>query len=154
MRPSSLGRLGLGVVGGFLLILMSVPALAGGPVNKTLLGNAIDGYDPVAWHLLGMPVQGSKKYTVDWQGATWRFANPEHRDLFASDPEKYAPAFGGYCAYGVSQGVKVDFDPDAWAVVDGQLYLNISLDIQKRWERDIPGFIAQANQNWPKLRDK
>jgi len=76
------------------------------------------------------------------------------RDLFASNPEKYAPAFGGYCAYGVSQGVKVDFDPDAWAVIDGQLYLNLDPDVQKRWQRDIPGHIAKANRNWPKLRDK
>ena len=154
MSRRFVGRIGSAVIGGLLAILIVAPAQAGGPVNKTLLGNAIDGYDPVAWHLLGMPIEGSRKYTFEWMGATWRFANSEHRDLFATDPETYAPAFGGYCAYGVSQGAKVDFDPDVWRVVDGQLYLNLNRSIQKKWEVDIPGFIAKANQNWPKLRDK
>ena len=81
-----------------MLAFVAAPALAAGPVNKTLLGNAIDGYDPVAWHLLGEPVEGSKDLTHEWMGATWRFASAEHRDLFAADPERYAPVYGGYCA--------------------------------------------------------
>lgn len=135
-------------------VLISGAAQAGGPINTTWLGTAIDGYDPVAYHLIGAPVEGDGDITYEWNGATWRFANTEHRDLFAADPEKYAPAYGGYCAYGVSQGVKVDFDPEAWRLVDGTLYLNISKSVQKRWEQDIPGYIDLADRNWPDLRDE
>lgn len=129
-------------------------AAAGGPVNKTLFGNAIDGYDPVAYHTLGEPVEGSGDFEHEWMGATWRFANAEHRDLFAADPEKYAPAYGGYCAYGVSKGYKPGIDPDAWDIVDGRLYLNLNLDIQARWHEDVPGYIALADDVWPTIRDE
>jgi hypothetical protein len=83
--------------------------------------------------------------------ATWRFASAEHRELFAANPEKYAPAYGGYCAYAVSQGVTAPIDPEAWKVVDGRLYLNLDRDIQQIWEQDVPGYIAKADENWPKL---
>ena len=130
------------------------PAAAGGPVNKTLFGNAIDGYDPVAYHTLGEPVEGSGDFEHEWMGATWRFANAEHRDLFAADPGKYAPAYGGYCAYGVSKGYKPGIDPNAWDIVDGRLYLNLNLDIQARWHEDVPGYIALADEVWPTIREE
>jgi YHS domain-containing protein len=137
-----------------LTAFLASAAAAGGPVNKTLFGNAIDGYDPAAYHLDGMPVEGSKNFTYEWMGATWRFANMDNRDLFAADPAKYAPAFGGYCAYGVAKGNKVGFDPMAWKIVEGRLCLNLNANIQKKWQKDIPGFIAMAEQKWPKLKDK
>ncbi len=130
------------------------PAWAGGPVNETFFGTAIDGYDPVAYHVDGRPVEGSSDITLEWMDANWRFASAENRDLFAGDPQKYAPAYGGYCAYGVSQGVKVDFDPEAWRIVDGTLYLNITKDVQKRWEMDIDTYIALADKKWPELKDQ
>ena len=137
-----------------MLAFVAAPALAAGPVNKTLLGNAIDGYDPVAWHLLGEPVEGSKDFTHEWMGATWRFANAEHRDLFAADPERYAPAYGGYCAYGVAQGAKVGFNPDSWEIVGDRLYLNLNPGIQKKWQKDIAGFISKADRNWKRLKNR
>ena len=132
----------------------AAPAFADGPVNTTLFGNAIEGYDAVAYHTLGEPVEGSRDFEHEWMGATWRFANAEHRDLFAADPEMYAPAYGGYCAYGVAIGRKPGIDPDAWSVVDGTLYLNFNKDIQARWEQDIPGYIAKADEIWPTIRDE
>ncbi len=147
-------RLVIGLLAGALMALAAGPASAAGPVNKTLFGNAIDGYDPLAYHLLGEPIEGSKKFTHEWMGATWRFISAAHLDLFAAEPERYAPAYGGYCAYGVSQGAKVGFNPDSWKIVDGQLYLNLNPSIQKRWEKDIAGHIAKADSNWGGLKSK
>ena len=88
--------------------------------------------------------------TSGW-GATWYFANAGNKDLFAADPEQYAPQYGGYCAYAVSQGYTAAIDPDAWKIVDDKLYLNFSLKVQKIWEEDIPGYIAKADVNWPQI---
>ena len=131
--------------------LIAGPAFAGGAVNKTLFGAALKGYDAVAYHTVGKPVEGSSRFTYKWRDATWRFASGKHRDLFAADPERYAPAYGGYCAYGVAQGAKVDIDPSAWHIVDGKLYLNVNKRVQQTWKTDIPGYIALANQHWQSL---
>jgi hypothetical protein len=84
--------------------------------------------------------------------ATWYFASAGNRDLFAADPDKYAPQYGGYCAWAVSQGYTAKIDPEAWKIVDGRLYLNYSKDVQAQWSEDIPGNIAQGDANWPKIR--
>lgn len=110
---------------------------------------AIRGADPVAYFTEGTYVQGSDQFSYDWSGATWYFASAEHRDLFASAPEQYAPQYGGFCAWAVSQGYTAPIEPEAWKVVDGKLYLNYDKRIQARWERDIAGHIAQADANWP-----
>jgi YHS domain-containing protein len=101
-----------------VLVLTATIAHAVDEVYATDAG-AIRGYDPVAYHTQGKPVPGSAELTHQWNGATWRFANAEHRDLFAADPERYAPRYGGYCAYGTSQGYKVSTQPEAFAIVDG-----------------------------------
>ncbi len=135
-------------------VFLSTSALAGklaDPVNQTSKGIAVKGYDMVAYFVDSQPTKGDPAITYEWNGATWRFASTEHRDLFANEPEKYAPQYGGYCAYGVSQGATVSFDPNAWTIVDDKLYLNLSKRIQKKWEKDIPGYIDLANQKWPDL---
>ncbi len=136
-----------------LAALLSASAAAAlSPVNQSLLGGvAIDGFDPVAYFTDGRPVEGSKAYTFEWRGATWRFASAAHRDLFAAAPEKYAPQYGGYCAWAVSNGYTADTDPEAWSIVDGRLYLNYSLEVRAKWEQDARGNIAKADRNWPKL---
>ena len=116
-------------------------------------GIAIRGADPVAYFTQGAYVAGSSEYTYDWGGATWQFANAEHRDLFASNPGQYAPQYGGFCAWAVSQGYTAPVDPNAWDIVDGKLYLNFNARIQKRWQRDIPDHVARANQNWAGVLD-
>ncbi len=112
-------------------------------------GIAIRGADPVAYFTQGSYVAGSADYTYEWGGAIWQFASAENRDLFASSPGQYAPQYGGFCAWAVSQGYTAPVDPTAWEIVDGKLYLNFDARIQRRWERDIPGNIARADQNWP-----
>lgn len=110
---------------------------------------AIRGADPVAYFTVGEYTPGSNEFTFDWEGATWQFASAENRDLFAANPEEYAPQYGGFCAYAVSQGNTAPIEPTAWKIVDGKLYLNYNDKIQQRWSKDIPGYIAQADQNWP-----
>ena len=139
--------LGLGIA-----LAGATPAAAAGQINTTLFGTAIEGYDTVAYFTEGRPVKGSRQHTFEWQGATWRFASAEHRDLFAADPHSYAPQYGGYCAYAVANGGTAGIDPDAWSIVDGKLYLNVSKSVQGIWEQDIPGYIARANLNWPSIR--
>ncbi|MEA5465786.1 YHS domain-containing (seleno)protein [Leptothoe sp. PORK10 BA2] len=112
-------------------------------------GVAIAGADPVAYFTQSDYVPGSDEFTHDWEGATWQFASAENRDLFAANPEEYAPQYGGFCAWAVSQGSTAAIDPTAWKIVDGKLYLNYSAGIQKKWSKDIPGNIAKADQNWP-----
>lgn len=128
-------------------ILLAGPAAADKVYNDW--GTAIDGYDPVAYFTVGRPVEGDSDFEHEWNGATWRFSSAENRDLFAADPEKYAPQYGGYCAYAVSQGYTASTEPDAWKIVDGKLYLNYNKSVQTRWEKNIPGYVADANTNWP-----
>ncbi|MEM7527077.1 MAG: YHS domain-containing (seleno)protein [Pseudomonadota bacterium] len=130
----------------------TTPAFAAeDPVYQSLFGTAIDGTDPVAYFTEGRPVDGSSDFKHEYNGATWLFASAENRDLFAANPEKYAPQYGGYCAWAVSQGYTASTDPENWAIVDGKLYLNYNADVQTRWNKDIPGHIASADKNWPKV---
>lgn len=112
-------------------------------------GIAIRGADPVAYFTDAAHVSGSDEFTHNWQGVTWKFASAENRDRFAADPDAYAPQYGGFCAYAVSQGTTASIEPDSWKIVEGKLYLNYNKKIQTRWEKDIPGYITAANQNWP-----
>ena len=114
-------------------------------------GLAIRGTDTVAYFKQGAPVAGNAEFSHDWAGATWLFATAENRDLFAANPEQYAPQYGGFCAWAVSQGYTAPIDPQAWKIVDGKLYLNYNQGIQRRWEKDVPGNIKKANANWPGL---
>ena len=115
-------------------------------------GVAVHGYDPVAYFTEQRPVQGSAEFSVVHDGATYRFSSAANLKAFEADPEKYVPAYGGYCAYGVSVGAKFDGDPRLWKIVDGKLYLNLNKDIQKTWEKDIPGNIEKAEEQWPEIK--
>jgi YHS domain-containing protein len=112
-------------------------------------GIAVGGYDPVAYFTDHKPVPGKADITFSWKGATWRFASAQNRDAFKAAPEKYAPQYGGYCAYAVSQGATAKGDPKSWTVVGGKLYLNLSPSVQKLWSKNIPGYIKDADKNWP-----
>lgn len=127
------------------------PAGAVEPVNTNRGGSAIDGYDPVAYFTKGGPLRGSNKVTAEWNGATWRFVNAEHRDKFVADPARFAPKYGGYCAWAMSQGYTATIDPKAWRIVEGRLYLNNSVSILKRWEGELDRNIAAADRNWPEI---
>src|SRR5688500_4350821 len=117
-------------------------------------GAAIRGYDPVAYFTEGKPVKGKAEFSHQWKGATWRFASAANRERFAAAPEKYAPQYGGYCAYGVASGYAVKTEPDAWSVVEGKLYLNYDRNVQAIWVKDTPGYIRKADANWPKALER
>lgn len=133
-----------------LLLASPAPALAKPEVNKSFLGGvAIDGTDPVAYFTDAKAVIGSSKFSHRWNGAEWRFKNAANRDTFAKTPGKYAPAFGGYCAWAVSQGYTAGIDPEAWTIHQGTLYLNFSKNVREQWAQDISGNIAKGRRNWP-----
>jgi YHS domain-containing protein len=144
----------------FLIALFTAFALGAGarpvaakdPVyTSTFSDLAVSGYDPVAYFTQGKPVEGDPAFELEWNGATWRFATQDNLDTFRKDPESYAPQYGGYCAWAVSQGYTASSDPSAWRIVNGKLYLNYSASIQQRWEKDIPGHIQSAEANWPEV---
>lgn len=110
---------------------------------------AVQGHDPVAYFREGRPVRGARNFTTQWMGATFRFASAANRDAFIADPEAYAPQYGGYCAWAVAQGYHAKGDARFWKIVDGKLYLNYDASVQRKWEGDITGFIAAADQTWP-----
>jgi YHS domain-containing protein len=113
---------------------------------------AIQGYDPVAYFKEGKPMKGKKEFSFLWNEATWIFASRENLAAFKIDPEKYAPQFGGYCAYGISEGHKAPTSPDAWTIVDGKLYLNYNKNVRSLWNEKQSDHIANANKNWPKIK--
>jgi len=129
----------------------ATPAGAVEPVWSNWRGLAIAGYDPVAYFTDGKAVAGSSELTTEWHGATWRFASAAHREQFVADPERFAPQYGGYCAWAVAQGYTAGIDPEAWRIVGGRLYLNYSKDVQAKWEQDVPGNVARADASWPRL---
>lgn len=149
---SIIRRAGIAVMLLASLAFAPITAQAGEVNASTFGGVAIEGTDPVAYFTEGRPVKGSGDFTHDWNGATWRFANADNRDLFAADPEKYAPQYGGYCAWAVSQGYTAGIDPNAWRIEDGRLYLNYSPGVQERWMADIQGHITAADNNWPGIK--
>lgn len=110
---------------------------------------AINGYDPVAYFTVGTPTKGNSDFTDQWGGATWKFANAANRDKFSANPEKYAPQYGGYCAWAIAEkNDLVKTSPKAWAIKDGKLYLNYSSGVQKDWDKDPAGFITKGDSNW------
>lgn len=117
-------------------------------------GAAIKGFDPVAYFKENKPVRGSETYTARHKGSLFRFASAANRDAFAAEPDRYAPQYGGFCAYAVAKGYKAKIEPDAFTVVDGKLYLNYDLRIQAEWRKDIPGYVRQAEKNWPEMSKK
>ena len=127
------------ITGVALSAALSASAFAAGvELNASSTGLALQGYDPVAYFTDGQPAKGNWKITA----------------AFEANPEAYLPQYGGYCAFGAAMGFKFDGDPNHWKIVDGELFLNISKDIQERWVTDISGFITKADENWTEIADK
>lgn len=134
-----------------LACLAAIPALAArSVVNTGESGNvAIRGTDSVAYFSLGRAVPGSPDFQASWHGAVWYFASAMNRDLFAADPERYAPRYGGYCAYALARGELSDIDPAAFTIHGGKLYLHCSDKARDAWLEDPDGYIAKADALWP-----
>ncbi len=140
-----------------IILVFSIWLVAGSlgaisPVNKSSLsGVAVKGYDPVAYFTMGKPAKGDKRFTMEHLGAKWRFSSQENLDLFKADAGKYAPQYGGYCAWAVSRGYTASIDPEAWKIFEEKLYLNYSKAVQSKWEKEISANIEKADANWPQL---
>ncbi len=142
--------------------LFAGTAVSAAPPVNTLKGGvfggranvAILGYDPVAYFTDGRPLKGEPAFVFEWMGAKWQFASQSHLDLFKADPEKYAPQYGGYCAYGVSQDQLVGIEPDKFKVLGGKLYLNYDAEVQAIWLKDPAGYVKQADAKFKALLAK
>ncbi len=132
------------------IVLCSVSVYAGEFFERNNL--AIGGYDPVAYFTEQKPVKGSPEFRSNFEGSTFHFVSAAHRDAFAADPSKYAPQYGGFCAFGMAKGYKATIDPAAFTVVGDKLYLNYNETVHVRWLSDIPGYVQKADANWPEVR--
>jgi hypothetical protein len=119
-------------------------------INK---GYAANGYDVVAYFKEGKPLEGKKTFSYQWNNASWLFSTKQTLDSFSNNPERYAPQFGGYCAYGVSEGHKATTEPDAWTIVNNKLYLNYNKDVRELWRKDTEARIKKAEHNWTSVKD-
>lgn len=134
--------------------VLNWPAFAGGDKDRVSVDAekvAIQGYDTVAYFTDGKAVKGSPDFESEWRGARWRFASAAHRELFTRRPDSYAPRFGGFCSGAIIDGEFARPDPEAWAIVEGKLYLNGSKEGLVDWQRDAVANIAKAQERWDAL---
>ncbi|MGH1403294.1 MAG: YHS domain-containing (seleno)protein [Alphaproteobacteria bacterium] len=136
----------------FAFAMFIIPSLAQAEVVHSTVG--VQGYDLTSYHTGSKPLPGNGNHVVMHEGVNYLFANDANRQAFEKNPTKYLPAYGGYCAYGVSVGKKFIGDPNVWEIVDGQLYLNLDNKIKGIWSKDISGNISKANANWPEIKNK
>lgn len=135
----------------FSLLILMVASASAAPVNVKK-GLALEGYDPVAFHTQSAAIKGSDANSFVHEGATYYFSSAENQQLFAANPEKYAPAFGGYCAWAIStKGYLAPVQIDTWQIVDDRLILNFNKSIQKRFNKDLQGNMSKALANWPNV---
>lgn len=138
--------------GGLLLaVALSLAVLTSSPAVAESGGVALAGYDTVAYFTMNKAVKGKSQFTAEYLGKTWHFANEAHKKLFVANPAKYAPQYGGYCAWGVA--AKDDFfpsDPNVFAIHDGKLYLNYNKSVSQDWNKNRAGFIKQGDANYSK----
>lgn len=135
-----------------LSLIFSTQTFAVAPTFTAIFSSeAIRGYDPVAYFTEDKAVEGSDEFTFEYNQATWLFSSKQNLDLFKADPTKYAPQYGGYCAYAVSQGSTASIKPELFTIVDGKLYLNYSDSINKKWRANKDNFIIGGDKNWPQL---
>jgi len=137
-----------------IALLLSANAFAQKSETFVPSGKAIRGYDPVAYFTESKPVQGSEKLVYNWNNADWYFSSQQNLELFKANPEKYAPQYGGYCAFGLSNGYKAPTDADAWTIDNGKLYLNYNKDVREEWNKERKQRIDKADKNWPDVKDK
>ena len=151
--PLSFRKLLIAVALATSSVAVAAPAFAEDPVYTSRWSNiAVQGYDPVAYFTKGEPVEGSSEFSTKYMGAEFRFASQENLDLFLADPQAYAPQYGGYCAWAIADGKYAKGSAKHWAIVDGKLYLNYNKSIQKKWNKDRPGFITSGDAQWNKLQ--
>ncbi|MDX2158772.1 MAG: YHS domain-containing (seleno)protein [Hyphomicrobiaceae bacterium] len=141
----------LAVLGGATEAVAQKPEIYQSGQERFGASLAVGGFDTVAYHTQGLPVPGNAAFRVSWKGAEWRFSSSENRDRFVKEPDKYAPQFGGYCAFAVAYGSTAAGDPRVFSIAKGKLYLNLNESVQSSWARDQDNLIQRAERNWPKV---
>lgn len=143
----------------FLIVVFSTLASCSAknpPQTQVMIasdGYAIHGFDTVGYFTEGKALKGKLEFSTAWNGATWLFHSAEHRDLFQTDPDRYAPQYGGWCAYGLAEGYAAETDPEnAWAIHDNKLFLNWDEEVAKDWESNRSSLMNSSEANWPGLR--
>lgn len=140
-------------LGAIMAAAVSAAALAAGPdVNATSTGLALRGNDPVSYFTMGKPQAGDFNIVAEHEGAVYRFVNEDNKKAFMADPAKYAPQYGGYCAFGAALGKKFDGDPNVWKIVDNKLYLNLAPQVAELWTADLKGKIMAADEKWSMIK--
>lgn len=160
MNPSPTRRALLST--GLIAVFSPRVALAAQPPVNTLKNSffggltdtAINGYDTVAYFNAMRAVKGDDRYVHEWMGAKWKFSSQANLDLFKANPERWAPQYGGYCAYGVAQDKLVKVEPEQFTVRDGKLYLNYDADVQATWLKDTAGYVRAADGKFRSLLGK
>jgi YHS domain-containing protein len=142
----------LGIVGGIAPSIVEAKTPPVYSIGKEQL--ALKGYDPVAYFVAGKPMKGDAQFKAVHNGATWYFSSTGNRDLFLAEPAKYAPQYGGYCAWAVSEGYTAPADPNVWKIVANKLYVNYNASVGSNWEKDTARNISRADKNWPKVLEK
>ncbi len=147
------------LVAGVVLTVATQSALAfdpksTSPTNIDGTGVALRGHDPVAYFTAGKPTPGAATFKSTFEGATYQFSTAANKETFDKEPAKFAPQYGGFCAFAAAKGAKFDADPAVFKVVDGKLYMNFNPDVAVKWNADVPGMIKAADANWPGLKDK
>lgn len=112
-------------------------------------GLALKGYDSVAYHTERRAVKGDPAFALEWKGATWHFASDANKKAFAAEPERFAPEFGGYCAWAITRGRVVGINPKIFRIVDDKLYLNLNMDVHQKWLAKMPQMISSGHEKWP-----
>ncbi|HSG30854.1 MAG TPA: YHS domain-containing (seleno)protein [Thermodesulfobacteriota bacterium] len=139
----------------FSLMIFSVFGIQSVFAGDTTVNTVgVNGYDLVTYQTDKRPLRGNGNYVATHNGVTYLFTSEENKNTFTKNPDKYLPAYGGWCAFGVSVGKKFSADPEVWEVVDGKLYMNLDNGIKTMWIKDIPGNIKKANNHWPNIKDK
>jgi YHS domain-containing protein len=133
------------------IVLLAPMSMAGSSPNSDKV--AIKGYDTVAYFTKGQPTKGNSEFVFTWNGARWQFASAAHRDMFASNPERYAPQFGQFCSMGLALGKRAIADPEVWKIVDGKLYLYFSRGARDKFQQDTPKNLKKAKTNWQHHND-
>lgn len=137
-------------------VMLAAPRLASAQSGTKVVVNAkgglaLEGYDPVSYFQATEPIRGTAEFTATHLGATYRFASAANRDLFAKDPTRYAPQFGGYCGYGASRGYLASVDPLAFTIMNGRLILQNSKRVLELWQKEPEARLKLADANWPEI---
>ena len=134
------------------LLLVAAAISYAAPVSKDVkIHVALEGYDPVVFFTESSAAKGNPGIQSKHEGAVYYFKSEENKQTFAKNPEKYLPAFGGYCAYGASVGALFPVDISTWEIVDGRLILQYNQEVKKLFNKDTKGNLAKADAYWKSL---